>query len=144
MNRIFFTNKAHTRKRGIPNIRPGNSLHELPIEFFDEPGFTLIVNPRLVRGSYFMCEFFAIINNTVRRVSYVLGREYTTWTSALDGRYNKYNNGFIHIESGHCTRNISQIEKDIFMEAQKSAISLVYEGIAEFERYFLTEEGQLQ
>lgn len=140
MNRIFFQNKGHTRKLPIPNVFPFKSVHSAPREFFDEPGLTLMLDPKLIDLKYYTCEFFIIINKTVETVQHVRGKPYLKYAVALGGAYNKYNNGYLRIESYDLIGIKNQAEVNLYKHIYKDAIDLVYEGIREFQSYFTRQD----
>lgn len=143
MHRIFFTNKGHTKRAGMPNIYPYKPFSSTPIEVFSIPGgLTLIIDPKLVHRNYFTCEFYAIINESVVVIEYGENRRYYSYSVALGGNYNKYNGGVLNINNGHEISKMSPDGRRRFVGIQKEALDLIHEGISQFENYFMIKEEQ--
>lgn len=142
MNRIYFVNKGHVRKARIPNIWPYRSINSAPIEFFNESGLTVVLDPKLINHTYFVCDFYAIANGTAEAVEFVPGRQYLRYQVPISGAYNKYNNGFMRLEMSKEIRSMDANARSYYSMVQHEAMDLVYEGIREFETYFMPREEQ--
>jgi len=134
MNRIFFADKGHTRRAGIQNLWPAKYITQVLVEFFDCPGLTMHINPRLKNSEYFDCEFHIYNNSGTKYRESPTGYRYMWFDTVLAGTYGKGTLS-LHIHKGDF-KNLTQEQRSISLDMKQDALALLYQGIAEFEQYF--------
>jgi hypothetical protein len=134
MNRILFSNKGCTLKRGIPNLMPPDKNKVIDISFFSEPGLSLRIDPKLISKCYFVCDFFVVNNHEVEEVYYTETRSYLKYNPLIAGTYSS---GNLQIRQYYSDfKNLTHEQRTFKLDIINEAMQLLNQGLQEFEEYF--------